>query len=69
MKIIFGIFLSDKEIRKKYRIENSGSKLIDFCDINVGIATLSDYIYLLNDYRIEVDGEIFNIEHEICKPL
>ena len=62
-------FLSDKEIRRKYRIENAGSKLIDFCDINVGIATLSDYIYLLNDYRIEVDGEIFNIEPEICKPI
>lgn len=62
-------FLSDKEISRKYMIENAGSKLIDFCDINVGIATLSDYIYLLNDYRIEVDGEIFNIESEICKPI
>ena len=30
---------------------------------------ISDYIYLLNDYRIEVDGEIFNIEPEICKPI
>lgn len=24
---------------------------------------------IVNDYRIEVDGEIFNIEHEICKLL
>ena len=63
------VFLSDYEINRKYLIENAGRKLIDFCDINVGIATLSDYIYLLNDYEIEVDGEIFNIEPEICKPI
>ena len=62
-------FLNDYEIKRKYMIENAGTRLIDFCDINVGIATLSDYIYLLNDYTIEVDGEIFNIEPEICKPI
>ena len=62
-------FLTDYEIKRKYMIENAGSRLIDFCDINVGIATLSDYIYLLNDYTIEVDGETFNIEPEICKPI
>ena len=62
-------FLTDFEIDRKYLIENAGSKLIDFCDINVGIATLSDYIYLLNDYTIEVDGDLFNIEPEICKPI
>ena len=63
------VFFSDYEINRKYMIENAGSKLIDFCDINVGIATLSDHIYLLNDYKIEVDGETFNIEPEICKPI
>lgn len=63
------VFLSDYEINRKYMIENAGSKLIDFCDINVGIATLSDYIYLLNDYKIEVYGETFNIESGICKPI
>lgn len=62
-------FLTDYEISRKYMIENVGSRLIDFCDINVGIATLSDYIYLLNDYTIEVDGDIYNIEPEICKPI
>ena len=62
-------FLTDYEISRKYMIENAGSRLNDFCDINVGIATLSDYIYLLNDYTIDVDGEIFNIEPEICKPI
>ena len=62
-------FLTDFEIDRKYLIENAGSKLIDFCDINVGIATLSDYIYLLNDYTIEVDGDLFNIEPKICKPI
>ena len=62
-------FLSDYEINRKNMIENAGRKLIDFCDINVGIATLSDYIYLIDDYEIEVEGEIFNIEPEICKPI
>ena len=63
------VFLSDEEIDRKERIENAGTRLIDFCDINVGIATLSDRIYLLDDYRIEVDGEVFDIEPEICKPI
>ncbi|WP_406537364.1 Eco57I restriction-modification methylase domain-containing protein, partial [Methanobrevibacter sp.] len=63
------VFLNDNELKRKYLIENAGRKLIDFCDINVGIATLSDYIYLLNDYEIEVDGMMFNIEPEICKPI
>ncbi len=63
------IFLSDEEIDRVKKIENAGTKLIDFCDINVGIATLSDYIYLLNDYEIEINGKKFSIEPEICKPI
>ena len=41
-----------------------------FADENLRSSTdILDYIYLLEDYDIEVDGEIFNIEPEICKPI
>lgn len=63
------VFLSDDEISKIETIENTGSKLKDICDINCGIATLADKIYLLNDYKVKVDGKIFNIEPDICKPI
>ena len=63
------VFLSDDEIRRIDMIENAGTKLIDFCDINVGIATLSDYIYILDDYRVEIDGKTFHIEPGVCKPI
>lgn len=63
------VFLSDDEISKIETIENTGSKLKDICDINCGIATLADKIYLLNDYKVKVDGKIFNIEPGICKPI
>ena len=63
------VFLSDEQINRKEIIENIGTKLIDFCDINVGIATLSDYIYLLEDYTVEVEGNTYNIEPEICKSI
>lgn len=63
------VFLSDEEIKKIKSIEDTGSKLKDIGEINCGIATLADKIYLLTDYNIEVDGKTFNIEPEICKPI
>ena len=63
------VFLSDEEIDKIETIENIGIKLKDLCEINCGIATLADKIYLLTDYKVTVDGKTFNIEPEICKPI
>ena len=63
------VFLSDEEIDKIETIENIGIKLKDLCEINCGIATLADKIYLLTDYEVTVDGKTFNIEPEICKPI
>ena len=50
-------------------IENVGIKLKDLCEINCGIATLADKIYLLTDYNVEVDGKTFEIEPGICKSI
>lgn len=63
------VFLSDDEIDKIDSIENVGIKLKDLCEINCGIATLADKIYLLTDYNVEVDGKTFNIEPGICKSI
>lgn len=63
------VFLSDEEIDKIDSIENIGIKLKDLCEINCGIATLADKIYLLTDYEVTVDGKTFNIEPGICKPI
>lgn len=63
------VFLSDEEIDKVESIENTGSKLKNITEINCGIATLSDKIYLLNDYKVEIDGKTFDIEPEICKSI
>lgn len=63
------VFLSDTEIEKINKIENAGTQLKDLCEINCGIATLADKIYLLNDYQINIDNKKFNIEPEICKSI
>ena len=64
------VFLSDEEIEKIAAIENVGTKLKDLCEINCGIATLADKIYLLTDYEVTTeDGESFNIEPGICKSI
>ena len=63
------VFLSDEEIRKKEKIENIGIKLKDLAEINCGIATLADKLYLLNGFTVEIDGKVFELEPEICKPL
>lgn len=63
------VFLSDDEIEKINKIENIGTKLKDLCEINCGIATLADKIYLLNNYQIRIDNKKFHIEPEICKPI
>ena len=63
------VFLSDEEIEKIHKIENVGIKLKDLCEINCGIATLADKVYLLTDYKIELENKVFNIEPGICKPI
>ncbi len=64
------VFLSDEEIEKIDTIENIGIKLKDLCEINCGVATLADKIYLLTDYEVTTeDGKTFNIEPGICKPI
>ena len=63
------VFLSDEEIDKINLIENVGIKLKDLCEINCGVATLADKIYLLTDYNVSDEGETFNIEPEICKSI
>ena len=63
------VFLSDEEIDKINLIENVGIKLKDLCEINCGVATLADKIYLLTDYNVSDEGETFNIEPAICKSI
>lgn len=63
------VFLSDEEINKKDKIENIGIKLKDLSEINCGIATLADKIYLLDSYNVKIDDKIFEIEPEICKSI
>lgn len=63
------VFLSDEEIEKINAIENAGTKLKDIGEINCGIATLADKIYLLTDYEITIDDKTFNIEPGICKSI
>lgn len=63
------VFLSDEEIEKINAIENAGTKLKDIGEINCGIATLADKIYLLTDYEVSVGDETFNIEPGICKSI
>lgn len=64
------VFLSDEEIDKIETIENIGIKLKNLCEINCGIATLADKIYLLTDYKVTTDdGKTFNIEPGICKSI
>lgn len=63
------VFLSDEEIEKINAIENIGTKLKDIGEINCGIATLADKIYLLTDYEVTVDDKTFNIEPGICKSI
>ena len=63
------VFLSDEEINKIEMIENVGIKLKDLCEINCGVATLADKIYLLTDYTVETDGKTFEIEPGICKSI
>ena len=62
--------LSAEELERIGLIENAGNKLIDIADINCGLATLSDSIYLVDStYKKSVEGKIFEIEPEICKPI
>lgn len=63
------VFLSNEEIEKINAIENIGTKLKDIGEINCGIATLADKIYLLTDYEVTVDDKTFNIEPGICKSI
>lgn len=62
--------LSAEELEKISFIENVGSKLIDIAEINCGLATLADSIYLLDSkYQKSVEGKIYDIEPEICRPI
>lgn len=63
------VFLSEDEIKFINRIENIGVKLKDLAEINCGLATLADKVYLLNDYDVTVEDETFHIEPEACKPI
>ena len=63
------VFLTDEEIDKISTIENIGFKLKEMCEINCGVATLADKLYLLTDYEVTVDEKTFNIEPGICKSI
>lgn len=63
------VFLSDEEISKKDKIENIGIKLKDLSEINCGIATLADKLYLLDSYTVKIEDKIFELEPGICKSI
>lgn len=64
------ILLSDRDFQKVRAIENVGTPLKQLAQVNVGIATLADKLYLLDgDFVKAYNGATFKIEKEITKEI